>query len=406
MTLPRQQRRAIVLIVALGALAGAALWWGMGARQAAHAESEAAPAAEHAGHTEAEAPHAEPAEAPHAETIAMTAEAVTNAAIGVEAAGAAELRTEVVLPGEIRLNEDRTAHVVPRVAGVAEQVAVELGQPVTRGQLLAVLSSPALSDQRSELQAAQQRLALAQETHAREKRLWEQGIAAEQDYQQARTALQEARIAVDNARQKLTAIGAVPAGTALNRFELRAPFDGVVVARHLSQGEAVQAETAVFTIADLRTVWADFSVTAKDLEAVTTRATATVRATATGTAVQGKVSYVGALLGEQTRSAPARVTLDNPKRAWRPGMFVNVAVESGRVPVPVAVRADAVQMVDEKPSVFVPVPAGFEVRPVKTGRSDGTWTEILDGLPAGTRYAAANSYVLKAEAGKSADHGH
>ena len=368
----------------------------MGARQAASAEAEAAP-------TPAATAQAE---APHVETLAMTAEAVANAKIGVEAAGATELRTEVVLPGEIRLNEDRTAHVVPRVAGVAEKVVVELGQPVTRGQLLAVLSSPALSDQRSELQAAQQRLALAQETHAREKRLWEQGIAAEQDYQQARTSLQEARIAANNARQKLTAIGAAPTGSALNRFELRAPFDGVVVAKHLSQGEAVQAETAVFTVADLRTVWADFSVTAKDLEAVTTNAAATVHATATGTAVQGKVSYVGALLGEQTRTAPARVTLDNPRLAWRPGMFVNVSVESGRVQVPVAVRADAVQTVDDKPSVFVPVPAGFEVRPVKTGRTDGTWTEILEGLPVGTRYAATNSYVLKAEAGKSADHGH
>ncbi|WP_439893211.1 efflux RND transporter periplasmic adaptor subunit (plasmid) [Ralstonia sp. 25C] len=401
MTLPPQQRRAIALIVMLGALAAAGLWFGMGARQTAASEAEAAPAPAAAhqaeGHGEA---------APHAETLAMTAEAITNAKIGVETAGATELRTEVVLPGEIRLNEDRTAHVVPRVAGVAEKVAVELGQPVTRGQLLAVLSSPALSDQRSELQAAQQRLALAQETHAREKRLWEQGIAAEQDYQQARTALQEARIAADNARQKLAAIGAAPAGSALNRFELRAPFDGVVVAKHLSQGEAVQAETAVFTVADLRTVWADFSVTAKDLEAVTANAAATVRATATGTSVQGKVSYVGALLGEQTRTAPARVTLDNPKLAWRPGMFVNVSVESGRAPVPVAVRADAVQTVDDKPSVFVPVPTGFEVRPVKTGRTDGTWTEILEGLPAGTRYAAANSYVLKAEAGKSADHGH
>jgi cobalt-zinc-cadmium efflux system membrane fusion protein len=395
MTLPPQQRRAIALIVVLGALAAAGLWFGMGARQTATSEAEAAPAAA-----------TEQAEAPHAETLAMTAEAIANAKIGVDTAGAADLRTEVVLPGEIRLNEDRTAHVVPRVAGVAEKVAVELGQPVTRGQLLAVLSSPALSDQRSELQAAQQRLALAQETHAREKRLWEQGIAAEQDYQQARTSLQEARIAADNARQKLTAIGAAPAGSALNRFELRAPFDGVVVAKHLSQGEAVQAETAVFTVADLRTVWADFSVTAKDLEAVTTNAAATVRATATGTAVQGKVSYVGALLGEQTRTAPARVTLDNPKLAWRPGMFVNVSVESGRVQVPVAVRADAVQTVDERPSVFVPVPAGFEVRPVKTGRTDGTWTEILEGLPTGTRYAATNSYVLKAEAGKSADHGH
>ena len=401
MTLPPQQRRAIALIVVLGALAAAGLWFGMGARQTATAEAEAAPAPVAALQAEG---HGE--EAPHAETLAMTAEAITNAKIGVETAGATELRAEVVLPGEIRLNEDRTAHVVPRVAGVAEKVAVELGQPVTRGQVLAVLSSPALSDQRSELQAAQQRLALAQETHAREKRLWEQGIAAEQDYQQARTALQEARIAADNARQKLAAIGAAPAGSALNRFELRAPFDGVVVAKHLSQGEAVQAETAVFTVADLRTVWADFSVTAKDLEAVTANAAATVRATATGTAVQGKVSYVGALLGEQTRSAPARVTLDNPKLAWRPGMFVNVSVESGRVQVPVAVRADAVQTVDDKPSVFVPVPTGFEVRPVKTGRTDGTWTEILEGLPPGTRYAAANSYVLKAEAGKSADHGH
>lgn len=395
MTLPPQQRRAVALIVVLGALAAAGLWFGMGARQAASTEAEAAPV-----------PAAEQAETPHAEMLAMTAEAIANAKIGVETAGAAELRTEVVLPGEIRLNEDRTAHVVPRVAGVAEKVAVELGQPVKQGQLLAVLSSPALSDQRSELQTAQQRLALAQETHAREKRLWEQGIAAEQDYQQARTALQEARIAAGNARQKLTAIGAAPAGSALNRFELRAPFDGVVVAKHLSQGEAVQAETAVFTVADLRTVWVDFSVTAKDLEAVTTNAAATVRATATGTAVQGKVSYVGALLGEQTRTAPARVTLDNPKLAWRPGMFVNVAVESGRVQVSVAVRADAVQTVDDKPSVFVPVQAGFEVRPVKTGRTDGTWTEIVEGLPAGTRYAAANSYVLKAEAGKSADHGH
>ena len=401
MTLPPQQRRAIALIVVLGALAAAGLWFGMGARQTATAEAEAAPAPVAAQQAEG---HGE--EAPHAETLAMTAEAITNAKIGVETAGATELRAEVVLSGEIKLNEDRTAHVVPRVAGVAEKVVVELGQPVTRGQLLAVLSSPALSDQRSELQAAQQRLALAQETHAREKRLWEQGIAAEQDYQQARTALQEARIAADNARQKLAAIGAAPAGSALNRFELRAPFDGVVVAKHLSQGEAVQAETAVFTVADLRTVWADFSVTAKDLEAVTANAAATVRATATGTAVQGKVSYVGALLGEQTRTAPARVTLDNPKLAWRPGMFVNVSVESGRVQVPVAVHADAVQTVDDKPSVFVPVPTGFEVRPVKTGRTDGTWTEILEGLPAGTRYAAANSYVLKAEAGKSADHGH
>ena len=57
MTLPPKQRRAIALIVVLGALAAAGLWFGMGARQAPTSEAEAAPAPAATG--QAEAPHAE-----------------------------------------------------------------------------------------------------------------------------------------------------------------------------------------------------------------------------------------------------------------------------------------------------------------------------------------------------------
>ena len=75
--------------------------------------------------------------------------------------------------------------------------------------------------------------------------------------------------------------------------------------------------------------------------------------------------------------------------------------------MPVAVLSEAIQSMDGKSVVFVRVGDGFVTQPVQTGRSDGTRTEILSGLKAGTPYAAAGSFVLKAEIGKgSAEHAH
>src|SRR5256885_1288900 len=148
-------------------------------------------------------------------------------------------------------------------------IDANLGQNVKKGQLLAVLSSVAVSEQRSELLGAQKRLALARTTYQREKQLWEEKVSAEQDYLQAQQVLREAEIAVSNAQQKLAATGAgAGAGAGLNRFELRAPFDGVIVEKHLSIGEAVQDTTQVFTISDLRSVWAEMRVSAPDLPSV------------------------------------------------------------------------------------------------------------------------------------------
>ncbi|MBY4895888.1 efflux RND transporter periplasmic adaptor subunit [Cupriavidus sp. AU9028] len=339
--------------------------------------------------------------------VRLTDEQRLRAAIGIDTTGPASIALTHQFPGEIRFNEDRTAHVVPRVAGVAEAVPAAIGQRVRKGEVLAVIASTSVSDQRSELLAAERRLDLAGSVYAREKRLWEEKISAEQDFLQARAALEEARIAVGNARQKLAAIGAGPAAGGLNRFELRAPFDGMVVAKHLTLGEAVKEDTVVFTISDLRTVWADFVVSAGDLPRVRVGENVVVRSTSFEGQAQGTVSYVGALLGEQTRTATARVTLANPGMTWRPGLFVTVSVVGEAADVPVSVAADAVHAVDGRPSVFVAVPGGFAARPVTVGRSDGVRTEIRQGLQPGERYAAANSFVLKAELGKaSAEHTH
>jgi cobalt-zinc-cadmium efflux system membrane fusion protein len=340
--------------------------------------------------------------------IELTDAQIKAASISLDNAVKANIKTALLLPGEIRLNEDRTSHVVPRLAGVVESVNASLGQVVKKGQVLAVIASPTASEQRSELQTAQKRLTLAKTTYEREKKLWEQKVSAEQDYLQAKQALSEAEVAVANANQKLSAMGLSASSVAgLNRIELRAPFDGIVIEKHLSLGEAVKEDAAVFTISDLSQVWAEINVPAKDLPSVRVGEKVTIKATAFDASATGTVAFVGALIGEQTRTAKARVVLDNPKGAWRPGLFVNVEVVSEETAAPVTISADAVQNVGEKPVVFLKVDGGFIAQPVKLGRSDGKRVEVLSGLKAGMPYASTGSFVVKSELGKgSAEHTH
>ncbi|EJM95762.1 efflux RND transporter periplasmic adaptor subunit [Herbaspirillum sp. YR522] len=332
---------------------------------------------------------------------------IAAAGIQVKPAGALKMNSSLQLPGEIRFNADRTAHVVPQVAGIVESVSANLGQKVRKGQVLAVINSSAVSEQRAELLNAEQRLALARTAYQREKNLWEQKISAEQDYLQAQVTLREAEVALRNAQQKLRAIGATRSSGALNRYEIRAPFDGTVVEKHLGLGEAVREDANAFLIADLSTVWAEIIVSPKDMQRVRVGEKVVVRATAFDAKADATISFVGALIGEQTRTARAHVVLPNPDDSWRPGLFVSVEVVSDAAQVPVAVAADAIQTVDGKSVVFVRIPGGFAAQEVTTGRTNGKFVEIRSGLDAGSDYAATGSFAIKAELGKgSAEHSH
>ena len=339
-----------------------------------------------------------------ANKVVMDEAQIKASDIHVVSAGPLAISTKLQFPGEIQINDDRTVHVVPRVSGVAEAVLVSTGQFVKKGQTLAVFSSQMISEQRSALQTAQKRLSLANTIYQREKTLWEQKITAEQDYLQALQGLREAEIAVDNSQQKLSALGVILNNNAnsssLNRFELRAPYDGLVVERNLSIGEAVKEDTPIFTISDLSTVWAEVHIPAKDLPYVRMGDKVTLRATAFDAQTTGTVAFIGALVGELTRMAKARIVLANPQGAWRPGLFVSVEVKAAEVRVPIAIETDALQTLGTQQVVFVRTESGFKAHPVTIGLNDGKHVEVVEGLAAGARYAAKGSYILKSELSK------
>lgn len=339
--------------------------------------------------------------------LVLNEQQIQAAGIQLAKAQPRQISTLLSLPGEVRFDEDRTSHIVPRAAGVVESVKVNLGQKVKQGELLAVIASQQISDQRSELAASQRRVELARTTFQRERQLWQDKISAEQDYLLARQSLQEAEIALNNARQKMNALSGSAVLVGGNRYELRAPFAGVVVEKHLGVGEVVSETSAAFTLSDLSQVWVTFGVFPKDLNKVQVGRPVKVSSAEMGTDVMGTVAYVGNLLGEQTRTATVRVSVANPDDSWRPGLFVAVQVATDSYSAPVTVPVEAIQTVEDKPSLFVRTAEGFVTRHVELGVSENGFVEVRQGLEAGAEVATVGSFVLKSELGKaSAEHAH
>lgn len=341
---------------------------------------------------------------------------VTSAGIVIGAVRSRRMQTIVELPGEITADETRVARVVPRLQGVITEVLKAAGDRARRGEVLAVLSSRELADAKSQYLAASQRVEFARVTVEREEALWTKKISAEREYLEAKRAFDEAELSQQLAGQKLRVLG-VPAAALpelgkepadrLARYEIRAPLDGTVVERNVTIGEAVTADEPIFTIADLSSVWVEVSVYARDLGSVRHGQEAVVISSDLGIEATGRINYIGQLVGEQTRSAIARLTLANRGGRWRPGLFVTVRLVREEITVPLAVPTEAIQTFRDWQVVFVKYGDWFEARPLELGRTDGHWVEVVRGLKAGDQYAATNSFAVKAEIGKlGATHDH
>ncbi len=348
--------------------------------------------------------------------VKLGGEQIESAGITIETVGPREMVTTVELPGEVKVDETRLAHVVPTLAGVVADVSKKEGDRVRKGELMAILNSRELADAKSAYLAAAHHAEFARVTLEREEALWQKKISAERDYLEAKRAFDEAQLSQTLAGQKLVVLGvpsealsglsSAPAET-MARYQIRSPLDGTVIERNVTVGEAVTAEEGLFVVADLSSIWVDVTVYARDLATVHEGQEATVESTDLGSEASGRVSYVGPLVGQETRAATARIVLPNPDGRWRPGLFVTVRLVREATTVPLVVSAEAIQTFRDWQVVFVRYGDWFEARPLELGRTDGAWVEVVSGLSPGDQYAAVNSFAVKAEIGKlGATHDH
>lgn len=194
-------------------------------------------------------------------------------------------------------------------------------------------------------------------------------------------------------------LATVEANESLQTYAVIAPLSGVISARHANPGEQTGDKT-LFTVADLSTVWVELSLFPRDVPKVRVGQRVRVQSEETGLEAEGSVVYVAPFGQSVNQTLTARVLLDNPERRWAPGLYVTAEVTLADTNVPLALRNEAVQTLDGRSVVFVRRGDGFEPREVVLGRSDGEYSEVTTGVAVGDTYAAANSFILKAELGK------
>ena len=204
----------------------------------------------------------------------------------------------------------------------------------------------------------------------------------------------------DPVRQGET-LATVESNESLQTYAVSAPLSGVITARNANPGENT-SDKPLFTVADLSTVWVELSLFPRDIATVRVGQAVRVRGADNAQSAEGEVVYVAPFGSSASQTLTARVLLDNSERRWPPGLYVTAELTLSTTPVPLAVRGEALQTIEDRTVVFVRNEDGFEARTVEVGRSDGEIAEVLSGIEPGESYATGNSFILKAELGKGA----
>ena len=219
----------------------------------------------------------------------------------------------------------------------------------------------------------------------------------------------EVRVDVGDAVHEGQVLAIVESDGSLAPYEMTAFLAGTVIEKHMTRGEPVSRERDGFLIADLSTVWIDITVYQRDLERVGVGKDVTIRTQSGAAAITGKISYLTPVVDEHTRTATARLVVDNAAGKWRPGMFVMADVLTESAHAKVVVPVSAVHTMDAETVIFVESAEGFTPAHVVVGRHGIGNLEIISGLAPGQHYVAEGGFTIKAELGKGSfgdGHGH
>jgi len=212
--------------------------------------------------------------------------------------------------------------------------------------------------------------------------------------------VREVRKRVGDQVQKGEVLAVVESNQSLTPYELKAALDGTVIDRQTTLGEYVSEQKPAFVIADLSTVWVDFSVYRRDLTRVNIGDQVLIDPADGGPAIEARISYLSPVGFGDTQSALARAVVPNTEQRLRPALFITGRLTLSAKPVAVAVKSSALQTIENHTVVFVRDGEKFEAREVEIGDRDSEFVEITFGVLEGDVYAARNSFIVKAELAK------
>ena len=298
------------------------------------------------------------------------------------------LTTDVRTAGTVVMDEARVATVTPKINGFVERLYVNTtGQPVRRGEPLAEIFS-------AELIAAEEELLLARRL---DRTVGQSAVPGVPSSSGELLAAARRRLRLwDVSDAQIDDV--LRTGRSRRTITLYSPVTGVVTDKKVTQGQAVQAGTELYVVADLSSVWVDAQVRESDAADLRVGSGADLEfATYPGRAYKGRVTFLYPTVAEQTRSLRARIAIANADGRLKPGMYATVRLSSPTRSA-LTVPRSAVLQTGERAVVFVDQGRGA-LRPmdVVTGRTAGEYVEVLSGLAPGQRVVTSAQFLLDSE---------
>ena len=304
------------------------------------------------------------------------------------------LSDEIIAPGEVVLNQYKTAHVTPRISGQITKRHAKLGQLVKRGAPLVTLTSVKLAEaQGSAIVAAQE---------------WQRVQNLGQDIVSKRRYF-EAQIASQLSEAKIKAYGMTPmavakllaggdASKATGTFTLYASQSGTVMKDAFVMGEIIEPGRELFVISDESKAWVNVKLSHESADNIQIGMPVRIK---TGSGdndfdwSEGKVLQLDHIINETTRTLAVRVELDNAGDRLHAGQFVTAYLQTDNATKVSVIQSSAITIMSNQNIVFELIGDEFQPLPIQIGRSRGTWTEIQSGLSAESEVAISQVFLLK-----------
>jgi cobalt-zinc-cadmium efflux system membrane fusion protein len=323
------------------------------------------------------------------------------------------------------------ARLTARASGTIWGVYKEVGQPLKKGDVLALIDAAEVGKAKADLLQDLAQVRTRTTALERVRSLGQEGATSERSLLDAEAALREARIRVFNDQQALLNLGlhvrledleslpddqlvrrlrllGLPAEVlkdldpetlTANLLPLTAPFDGVVVQRDVAPGEVIQGTIpkTLFIVADVTRLHIDLNINPEDMAGVRLGLPVTFRTDNGGVEARCQVSHISPEVDEKTRRVVVHAEVDNKDGRLRPNAFGTGRILLQEHPDTVVVPREAVQTDGSNHLVFVKVSeVAFEARPVVVGLHDGDLVEVR-GVQSGEEVVTTGSFALRSE---------
>jgi len=302
-----------------------------------------------------------------------------------------------------------TVDVVPRVAGRLESIGVQLGDRVTRGQVVAKIEDREIRQQISQAEAGlavnqanvsqrENDVRVRQTTLDRTREMFERGLTAKQNLEDAEAQFNAAQsqVLVARSQQAQTAARIDELKITLSNTSVASPVDGFVSRRNLDVGAFAGANTVILSVVDIATVRLVANLVEKDFKRVQAGVEAQVEVDAfPGEYFRGQVSRVAPVFDPATRTATMEIEVPNPGFRLKPGMYARVRLTVERRPNTLTVPRNALVDSEGRRGIFLLDGDTARFQSVTTGLQDAELVEVLDGLADGQQVVTTGALALR-----------